>query len=125
MLFSSRLWSPQGCQLITVQHYKKMDVVSCECNHLSSFTVVMDRFDLAKASSYAVTIQAVTYVAVAIGLLLLFVAMFLFCCLKNLHSNSNSIHINLVFSIIAASLIYISGINQTQPKVNLKIRIRN
>lgn len=103
--------------MVGQQSYEDRDMVSCECEHLSSFTVVMDHFDMARASAYAVSLEVVSYVGVTIGLALLLISMFLFCCLRNLHSNTNSIHINLVFTMIAAALIYIAGINRTQPKV--------
>jgi len=62
-------------------------------------------------------LQLMTYIAMSISMACLFVALVMFCCLRNLNSNMNSIHINLSFSLMIVELIFLVGIYRVQPEV--------
>ena len=63
--------------------------------------------------------QIVTYVGMAVGLACLLVAMVLFCCVRNFGSNLNSIHMNTIFCLFVAVLVFVAGIHRTDPEVRL------
>ena len=59
-----------------------------------------------------------TYVGVLVALLFLVATLVLFCILRGLYSNMNSIRINLVLSILLANLIFIIGIDKVDAQVS-------
>ena len=65
-----------------------------------------------------VVVQVITYICVVITLVCLLVAMLLMCILRGLDTNSNSIHLNLIFVIFMANLIYVAGIDATVNQVS-------
>ncbi len=71
--------------------------------------------------SEAISLQIVTIVALAISLACLFVAFIAFCCLRNINSNLIGIHTNLIFSILAVQLLFVVGINRTEPVVSVQL----
>ncbi len=71
-----------------------------------------------RAQGLAVSLPILTYVLVSVALLCLGVALLVFLCVKGLHSNSNSIHINLVFVMFTTLLIFLCGIDKASNEVN-------
>ena len=66
-----------------------------------------------------IELPIMTYVLVTIGLIFLFAAFLVFCCVKGLHSNSNSIHINMVFVMFATLIIFLIGIDKATQEVSV------
>ncbi|XP_035677991.1 cadherin EGF LAG seven-pass G-type receptor 1-like isoform X5 [Branchiostoma floridae] len=87
--------------------------IKCGCDHLSSFAILMDDSPSEFGLNRPVALMVVTYVGIGISLVLLVAAFLTFMCLKNLQSNTNTIHKNLVASIFIAELIFLVGVNAT------------
>ena len=79
----------------------------------------MDMSSEEVSTATSIGMEIITYIGLSISLLLLLAAMILFCCLRGMNSNSNSIHINLVFCIFVSHLTFLVGINRTEPKVEI------
>eukprot|EP00058_Branchiostoma_floridae_P003781 XP_002589269.1 hypothetical protein BRAFLDRAFT_130073 [Branchiostoma floridae] len=102
-------WTTRGCRLME----RNLTHIKCGCDHLSSFAILMDDSPSEFGLNRPVALMVVTYVGIGISLVLLVAAFLTFMCLKNLQSNTNTIHKNLVASIFIAELIFLVGVNAT------------
>ncbi|XP_028397978.1 cadherin EGF LAG seven-pass G-type receptor 2-like [Dendronephthya gigantea] len=101
-------WSRNGC----TKAPSNFTHTVCKCHHLTSFAVVSDlTIQIPVISPYKIRI--VTYIGVAISLVILLGAIITFTCLSGLNSNTNNIHRNMVLAIVIAEIVYVLGINRT------------
>ncbi|XP_044164145.1 adhesion G protein-coupled receptor L3-like [Acropora millepora] len=106
------VWSSEGCLV----HSSNYTHTVCHCNHLTSFSVLMQFTE----DSHAITasdkeaLSLITYVGISISLVALVIAFVTFCSLGFLNSNRNFAHINLALSLILAELLFVLGIDKTQ-----------
>uniref|UniRef100_A0A4W6E713 Cadherin EGF LAG seven-pass G-type receptor 1a n=1 Tax=Lates calcarifer TaxID=8187 RepID=A0A4W6E713_LATCA len=85
--------------------------ISCQCNHLTSFAVLMDISK--REHGDVLPLKIVTYTTVAVSLILLLITFILLCLLHRLRSNLHAIHRNLVAALFFSELVFLLGINQT------------
>ncbi|XP_064606055.1 LOW QUALITY PROTEIN: cadherin EGF LAG seven-pass G-type receptor 2-like [Liolophura sinensis] len=113
-------WSTEGCEL--KGRYKMGDkkFVTCSCNHLSTYAVLMDVSDTEYYPMEFLGVIIVRYIGFLISLTCLMICLLLFCCLRRLYSNSNSIHINFVLTIFVAELTFLVGIDKTENKLGCR-----
>ncbi|KAG8198293.1 hypothetical protein JTE90_021547 [Oedothorax gibbosus] len=98
-------WSSKGCEL---EYYStESPYVNCSCNHLSSFTILMERSHNEFVPSETLVQNVVSYFAIVVSLVLLGLTFIVFSILKGSQTNSNTIHIFLVLTIFAAELIFL------------------
>ncbi|XP_021344023.1 cadherin EGF LAG seven-pass G-type receptor 2-like isoform X2 [Mizuhopecten yessoensis] len=119
-------WSTSGCE-ITDRYEREIlegsdpavlqKFIECSCDHMTSFGVLMDVADSEYVAKGAISLEVVSFIAIGITLICLFVAFFIFMCFKHLQSNANSILINLVFTIFISDLAFISGVYRTEPEL--------
>ncbi|ELT95736.1 hypothetical protein CAPTEDRAFT_182594 [Capitella teleta] len=114
-------WSSEGCEMVSRNAKQRHLFVTCKCNHLSTFALLMDETDTEHPTLQTADVQIITYIGLAIGLVCLFVAMVMFCCIRHVASNLNSIHLNLIFCLFVSLLIFLLGIDQTEPKIVCKL----
>uniref|UniRef100_A0A6Q2YAY3 Cadherin EGF LAG seven-pass G-type receptor 1 n=1 Tax=Esox lucius TaxID=8010 RepID=A0A6Q2YAY3_ESOLU len=100
-------WSARGCDLV----FRNSSHISCRCNHMSSFAVLMDISK--REHGEVLPLKIITYTTVSASLVALLITFLLLAILRMLRSNLHSIHKNLVASIFLSELIFIFGINQT------------
>ncbi|KAL2093590.1 hypothetical protein ACEWY4_010902 [Coilia grayii] len=100
-------WSAKGCELV----FRNSTHISCQCNHLSSFAVLMDISK--REHGDVLPLKVVTYTTVSASLVALLITFLLLAILRRLRSNLHSIHKNLVAAIFLSELIFLMGINQT------------
>ncbi|XP_033746006.1 LOW QUALITY PROTEIN: cadherin EGF LAG seven-pass G-type receptor 2-like [Pecten maximus] len=119
-------WSTDGCEMTDRYERELLDgsdravlqiFVECSCDHMTSFGVLMDVADSEYVAKGAISLEVISFIAIAIALICLFVAFFIFMCFKHLQSNANSILINLVFTIFISDLAFISGVYRTEPEL--------
>ncbi|XP_021379001.1 adhesion G protein-coupled receptor L2-like isoform X2 [Mizuhopecten yessoensis] len=103
-------WSRSGCQLVTSNDTH----TTCQCNHLTNFAVLMDVSGTELSIEHRVSLQAITFIGCIISILCLFFSFFTFCFFKQLQCDRNTIHKNLVFSLMLAELLFLVGIGMTQ-----------
>uniref|UniRef100_A0A8C2IYK6 Cadherin EGF LAG seven-pass G-type receptor 1b n=1 Tax=Cyprinus carpio TaxID=7962 RepID=A0A8C2IYK6_CYPCA len=100
-------WSSKGCELV----FRNSTQISCQCNHLTSFAVLMDISK--REHGDVLPLKVVTYTTVSASLVALLITFLLLAILHKLRSNLHSIHKNLVAAIFLSELIFLTGINQT------------
>uniref|UniRef100_A0A4W6E6Z8 Cadherin EGF LAG seven-pass G-type receptor 1 n=1 Tax=Lates calcarifer TaxID=8187 RepID=A0A4W6E6Z8_LATCA len=100
-------WSSKGCEVLN----RNNSHISCQCNHLTSFAVLMDISK--REHGDVLPLKIVTYTTVAVSLILLLITFILLCLLHRLRSNLHAIHRNLVAALFFSELVFLLGINQT------------
>ncbi|XP_073687546.1 cadherin EGF LAG seven-pass G-type receptor 1-like [Garra rufa] len=100
-------WSSKGCELV----FRNSTHISCQCNHMTSFAVLMDISK--REHGDVLPLKVVTYTTVSASLVALLITFLLLAILRKLHSNLHSIHKNLVAAIFLSEFIFLTGINQT------------
>ncbi|XP_015253021.1 PREDICTED: cadherin EGF LAG seven-pass G-type receptor 1 isoform X2 [Cyprinodon variegatus] len=100
-------WSSKGCEVLD----RNNTHISCQCNHMTSFAVLMDISK--REHGDVLPLKIVTYTTVSISLFLLLLTFILLCLLHRLRSNLHAIHRNLVATLFFSELVFLLGINQT------------
>ncbi|XP_039617017.1 cadherin EGF LAG seven-pass G-type receptor 1 isoform X2 [Polypterus senegalus] len=100
-------WSSKGCELVS----RNTTHVTCHCNHMTSFAVLMDISK--REHGEVLPLKIVTYTTVSISLVALLVTFILLIIIRTLRSNLHSIHKNLVAALFFSELVFLIGINQT------------
>ncbi|MGH0135434.1 UNVERIFIED_CONTAM: hypothetical protein FKN15_008043 [Acipenser sinensis] len=105
-------WSTEGC---TKLHSNQTHTV-CSCDHLSSFTVLMERRESQMQDYYALLV--IVYIAEITSLVCLSLAIvtFLFCC--SIHNVSATLHLHLSVCVFTAHLLFLIGVSKTNEEVN-------
>uniref|UniRef100_A0A8C6UYA7 Cadherin EGF LAG seven-pass G-type receptor 1a n=1 Tax=Neogobius melanostomus TaxID=47308 RepID=A0A8C6UYA7_9GOBI len=100
-------WSSKGCEVLN----RNNTHISCQCNHMTSFAVLMDISK--REHGDVMPLKIVTYSTVSVSLFLLLLTFILLCVLRHFRSNLHSIHKNLVAALFCSELVFLVGINQT------------
>uniref|UniRef100_G3Q5I8 Cadherin EGF LAG seven-pass G-type receptor 1a n=1 Tax=Gasterosteus aculeatus aculeatus TaxID=481459 RepID=G3Q5I8_GASAC len=100
-------WSAKGCEVLN----RNNSHISCQCNHMTSFAVLMDISK--REHGDVLPLKIVTYTTVSVSLFLLLLTFILLCLLRRLRSNLHAIHRNLVAALFFSELVFLLGINQT------------
>ncbi|XP_041110820.1 cadherin EGF LAG seven-pass G-type receptor 1 isoform X2 [Polyodon spathula] len=100
-------WSSKGCELV----FRNETHISCQCNHMTSFAVLMDISK--REHGEVLPLKIVTYTTVSVSLVALLVTFILLAIIRTLRSNLHSIHKNLVAALFFSELVFLIGINQT------------
>ncbi|XP_021562230.1 putative adhesion G protein-coupled receptor E4P [Carlito syrichta] len=101
-------WSTEGCSHV----YSNDSYTKCKCFHLSSFAVL-----LALAPKEDPVLTIITYVGLVISLLCLFLAFLTFLLCRPIQNTSTSLHLQLSLCLFLAHLLFLTGINRTEPQV--------
>uniref|UniRef100_A0A3B3SA85 Cadherin EGF LAG seven-pass G-type receptor 1 n=1 Tax=Paramormyrops kingsleyae TaxID=1676925 RepID=A0A3B3SA85_9TELE len=100
-------WSSKGCELF----FRNATHISCQCNHMTSFAVLMDISK--REHGDVLPLKIVTYTAVSASLLALLLTFILLAAVRKVRSNLHNIHKNLVAALFLSELVFLIGINQT------------
>ncbi|KAL4624920.1 cadherin EGF LAG seven-pass G-type receptor 1 [Arapaima gigas] len=100
-------WSSKGCELVS----RNTTHISCQCNHMTSFAVLMDISK--REHGDVLPLKIVTYAALSVSLVALLLTFILLVTVRKLRSNLHGIHKNLVAAIFLSELVFVTGINQT------------
>ncbi|XP_060605244.1 adhesion G protein-coupled receptor L1-like isoform X2 [Ruditapes philippinarum] len=106
-------WSDEGCRVVDTND----DFTTCECVHLTNFAVLMDVTGTKLNKWHRMSLQAITYVGCTISIVCLLMCFISFSIFRNLQSDRNTIHKNLVLCLMIAELLFLFGIGQTQNPV--------
>ncbi|XP_063783179.1 cadherin EGF LAG seven-pass G-type receptor 1 isoform X1 [Pseudophryne corroboree] len=101
-------WSSKGCDLIS----RNKSHVTCQCNHMTSFAVLMDISK--RENGEVLPLKIITYTSVSVSLVALLVTFILLMIIRTLRSNIHNIHKNLVAALFFSELVFLIGINQTE-----------
>nr|XP_033959882.1 adhesion G protein-coupled receptor L2-like isoform X5 [Pseudochaenichthys georgianus] len=107
-------WSTQGCKLL---HTNKSHT-TCSCSHLTNFAILMaHRGNVGEGSVHDLLLTVITRMGIAVSLVCLAISLFTFCFFRGLQSDRNTIHKNLCLNLFIGELVYLVGINMTEPKL--------
>ncbi|TRY86708.1 hypothetical protein DNTS_032380, partial [Danionella cerebrum] len=106
-------WSTQGCKLLSTNKTH----TTCSCSHLTNFAILMVHRDsnLGEGSIHKLLLSVLTRLGIAVSLVCLSISIFTFCFFRGLQSDRNTIHKNLCINLFLAELLFLLGINMTQP----------
>ncbi|XP_077470912.1 adhesion G protein-coupled receptor L2b.1 isoform X8 [Stigmatopora argus] len=107
-------WSTQGCKLLDTNRSH----TTCSCNHLTNFAILMAyRGNVGKGSVHELLLTIITRMGIAVSLVCLAISLYTFCFFKGLQSDRNTIHKNLCLNLFVGELVFLVGINMTEPKL--------
>ncbi|XP_061653291.1 adhesion G protein-coupled receptor L2-like isoform X3 [Phyllopteryx taeniolatus] len=107
-------WSTQGCKLLDTNRSH----TTCSCNHLTNFAILMaHRGNVGKGSVHELLLTVITRMGIAVSLVCLAISLYTFCFFKGLQSDRNTIHKNLCLNLFVGELVFLVGINMTEPKL--------
>ncbi|XP_045061231.1 adhesion G protein-coupled receptor L2 isoform X1 [Coregonus clupeaformis] len=111
-------WSTQGCKLLG----SNKTHTTCSCSHLTNFAVLMaHRESSGQDGVHKLLLTVITRVGIVISLVCLAISIFTFCFFRGLQSDRNTIHKNLCINLFIAELIFLIGIDMTEPKIGCSI----
>ncbi|XP_068774552.1 cadherin EGF LAG seven-pass G-type receptor 2 isoform X2 [Struthio camelus] len=99
-------WSARGCEVV----FRNRSHVSCQCNHLTSFAVLMDISR--RENGEILPLAALTYASLGVALAGLLLAVLALAALRGLRSNRHSIRRHGATALLLAQLVFLLGINQ-------------
>uniref|UniRef100_A0A8D0H436 Cadherin EGF LAG seven-pass G-type receptor 2 n=1 Tax=Sphenodon punctatus TaxID=8508 RepID=A0A8D0H436_SPHPU len=99
-------WSAKGCEVV----FRNETHVSCQCNHMTSFAVLMDISR--RENGEILPLKTITYASITVTLGSLLLTFLFLAGLRALRSNQHSIRKNLVVALFLSELIFLLGINQ-------------
>ncbi|XP_019900840.1 adhesion G protein-coupled receptor L2 isoform X10 [Esox lucius] len=107
-------WSTQGCKLLETNQSH----TTCSCSHLTNFAILMaHRGNMVEGSVHELLLTVITRMGIAVSLVCLAISLFTFCFFRGLQSDRNTIHKNLCLNLFIAELVFLVGINMTEPKL--------
>ncbi|XP_058654244.1 adhesion G protein-coupled receptor L2-like isoform X2 [Onychostoma macrolepis] len=108
-------WSTQGCKLLATNKTH----TTCSCSHLTNFAILMAHRDAhaGVGSVHELLLTVITRMGIAISLVCLAISIFTFCFFRGLQSDRNTIHKNLCINLFIAELLFLVGINMTEPPI--------
>ncbi|XP_073429603.1 cadherin EGF LAG seven-pass G-type receptor 1 isoform X2 [Dendrobates tinctorius] len=101
-------WSSKGCDLV----FRNKSHLTCQCNHMTSFAVLMDISK--RENGEVLPLKIITYTSVSVSLAALLLTFILLVIIRTLRSNIHNIHKNLVAALFFSELVFLIGINQTE-----------
>ncbi|XP_040193695.1 cadherin EGF LAG seven-pass G-type receptor 2-like isoform X1 [Rana temporaria] len=99
-------WSARGCELV----FRNETHISCQCNHMTSFAVLMDMSR--RENGEVLPLRIITYSCIGVTLGFLLLTLLFLCIPRSLRFNQHSIHRNLLLALFLSQLSFILGINQ-------------
>ncbi|XP_053869144.1 uncharacterized protein LOC128828471, partial [Malaclemys terrapin pileata] len=99
----SRCWATDGCTLQKLN----ATITRCQCNHLTSFAVLMAFYELEEAT---LSLNIITYVGLTLSLLCLFLAILTFLLCRSIRNISTSLHLQLCLCLFLADLLFLATV---------------
>ncbi|KAM9685996.1 adhesion G protein-coupled receptor E2 isoform 2-T2 [Trichechus inunguis] len=103
-------WATTGCRTVSTEDTN----TTCHCTHLSSFAVLMAQYDVQEEDP---VLTVITYMGLGLSLLCLLLAALTFVLCKAIQNTSTSFHLQLSLCLFLAHLLFLIGIDRTEPQV--------
>ncbi|XP_053196836.1 adhesion G protein-coupled receptor E5 [Scomber japonicus] len=100
-------WSRDGCR----QLRSNATHTVCECEHLSSFAVLMALYPM----EHPFELILITKLGLAISLLCLVLCILTFKFCRSIQGTRTTIHLHLCICLFVADIVFLAGISQTKP----------
>ncbi|XP_036746728.2 putative adhesion G protein-coupled receptor E4P isoform X1 [Manis pentadactyla] len=101
-------WSTEGCSHVG----SDSSYTRCKCSHLSSFAVL-----LAVSPKVDSVLTVITNVGLSLSLLCLLLAALTFLLCRSIQNTSTTLHLHLSICLFLAHLLFLVGMDQTEPAV--------
>ncbi|KAM9455494.1 adhesion G-protein coupled receptor F1-like [Clarias gariepinus] len=104
-------WDSNGCQLKSLEN--ETEIVTCECNHTTSFSILMSPFSLGK--DLAIILDYITYIGVGISMGSLVLCLLIEIIIWKLVTRNDTSFmrhvfvVNIAFSLLIADICFIIG----------------
>ncbi|KAL4233862.1 hypothetical protein ACF0H5_008537 [Mactra antiquata] len=114
---TDRTWATDGCWLVS--HNKEDNTVTCHCNHLTNFAILMSPSNptVTSVGVHFEALSTITLVGCIMSMICLGVTIIMFGLFwRYVRSSRTFIHINLSISLFIAYLIFVTGLEATENK---------
>ncbi|KAL4233863.1 hypothetical protein ACF0H5_008538 [Mactra antiquata] len=114
---TNRTWATDGCWLVT--HNKEDNTVTCHCNHLTNFAILMSpsKTIITSVGVHFEALSTITLVGCIMSMICLGGTIIMFGLFwRYVRSSRTFIHINLSISLFIAYLIFVTGLEATENK---------
>ena len=110
-------WSTRGCRKVSTSQNSKQIV--CECDHLTNFALLTTIGDWNIPVIHRQILDTLSLVCCIISIVFLTLGMIVFTLLiykEKKHRSRNTIHVNLMFALWTAQIIFVCGIEATRDR---------
>ncbi|XP_045848165.1 adhesion G protein-coupled receptor E5 isoform X3 [Meles meles] len=110
-------WATTGCRTLDT----KTGSTTCQCNHLSSFAILMAHYDI---EDWKLTL--ITKVGLAVSLVCLLLCILTFLLVRPIQGSRTTVHLHLCICLFVGSAIFLAGSENEEAsieKVGLRCRL--
>ncbi|XP_070272273.1 adhesion G protein-coupled receptor E5 isoform X2 [Myotis yumanensis] len=111
---SGGYWSTTGCKKLGSSN----NSITCQCNHLSSFAVLMAHYDVEDPK-----LALITKVGLALSLVCLLLCILTFLLVRPIQGSRTTVHLHLCICLFLGSAIFLAGIENEGGEVGLRCRL--
>ncbi|XP_062965255.1 adhesion G protein-coupled receptor E5 isoform X1 [Cynocephalus volans] len=107
-------WATTGCQILGSQNGS----TTCQCNHLSSFAILMAHYDVQDPK-----LALITKVGLVLSLVCLLLCILTFLLVRPIQGSRTTVHLHLCICLFVGSAIFLAGIENEGGQVGLRCRL--
>ncbi|XP_058583691.1 adhesion G protein-coupled receptor E5 isoform X3 [Neofelis nebulosa] len=107
-------WNTTGCWTRGTSD----NSTTCQCNHLSSFAVLMAHYDIEDPK-----LALITKVGLALSLVCLLLCILTFLLVRPIQGSRTTVHLHLCICLFVGSAIFLAGIENEGRQVGLRCRL--
>ncbi|XP_047555940.1 adhesion G protein-coupled receptor E5 isoform X5 [Lutra lutra] len=110
-------WATTGCRTLGTRNGS----TTCQCNHLSSFAILMAHYDIEDPK-----LALITKVGLAVSLVCLLLCILTFLLVRPIQGSRTTVHLHLCICLFVGSAIFLAGIENKEgsiQKVGLRCRL--
>ncbi|CAK7293004.1 Adhesion G protein-coupled receptor E5 [Vulpes lagopus] len=107
-------WATTGCQTLGTRN----NSTTCQCNHLSSFAILMAHYDIEDQK-----LSLITKVGLVLSLLCLLLCILTFLLVRPIQGSRTTVHLHLCICLFVGSTIFLVGIENEGDQVGLRCRL--
>ncbi|KAG8521294.1 CD97 antigen, partial [Galemys pyrenaicus] len=107
-------WATTGCQILGSGNSS----TTCQCNHLSSFAILMAHYDVEDPR-----LALITKVGLWLSVICLLLCILTFLLVRPIHNSRTTVHLHLCICLFVGSTIFLVGIENQGGQVGLRCRL--
>ncbi|XP_022414071.1 CD97 antigen isoform X5 [Delphinapterus leucas] len=107
-------WATSGCQTLGSGNGS----TTCQCNHLSSFAILMAHYDVEDWK-----LALITKVGLSLSLVCLLLCILTFLLVQPIQGSRTTVHLHLCICLFVGSTIFLAGIENEGGQVGLRCRL--
>ncbi|XP_007129484.1 adhesion G protein-coupled receptor E5 isoform X1 [Physeter macrocephalus] len=107
-------WATSGCQTLGSRNGS----TTCQCNHLSSFAILMAHYDVEDWK-----LALITKVGLALSLVCLLLCILTFLLVRPIQGSRTTVHLHLCICLFVGSTVFLTGIENEGGQIGLRCRL--